>query len=128
MTASVSWTFRFDEIFFFISIFQVTHALVLNKADESCFEKLVEGEDCTGTIHNLRRILINLRTAGKCSFKINLAWSKFSCGHPGRYIAANCRSAFFYPKIVPKQNKNFLTSIWLFHLPERCVKIWPWSQ
>merc|ERR1711971_52155 len=28
----------------------VTHALVLNKANESCFEKLVEGEDCTGII------------------------------------------------------------------------------
>ena len=52
------WTlFEVWRDYFFISLFQVTHALVLNKANESCFEKLVEGEDCTGTIHNLRRIL-----------------------------------------------------------------------
>ena len=42
---------------FDISIFQVTHALVLDKANKNCFENLVEVEDCTGTIHNLRRIL-----------------------------------------------------------------------
>ena len=37
--------------------------------------------------------------------KINLAWSKFSCG------ATTCQSAFFSAKIVRKQKKNDLNLI-----------------